>query len=210
MNNPKPSGKNSAPAERAPIASNFIRNIIDDDLAGGKYAARTWGGKPGPAASHAGAPSDPARIRTRFPPEPNGYLHIGHAKSICLNFGLARDYGGVCHMRFDDTNPTKEEQEYVDSILDAVQWLGFDWGPNLYYASDYFEASLPLRRDVHRARPRLRGRPVGRGNARLPRHADRARPGRSPCRDRPPAPRASTCSGACGPASSPTARACCV
>ena len=139
MNNPKPSGKNSAPAERTPVASNFIRNIIDDDLARGKYAGRTWGGKPGPAALHAGAPSDPARIRTRFPPEPNGYLHIGHAKSICLNFGLARDYGGVCHMRFDDTNPTKEEQEYVDSILDAVHWLGFDWGPHLYYASDYFE-----------------------------------------------------------------------
>jgi len=78
-------------------------------------------------------------MATRFPPEPNGYLHIGHAKSICLNFGLARDYGGVCHMRFDDTNPLKEEQEYVDSILDAVRWLGFDWGPHLYYASDYFE-----------------------------------------------------------------------
>jgi len=88
---------------------------------------------------HADAPADPARIRTRFPPEPNGYLHIGHAKSICLNFGLAREYGGLCHMRFDDTNPAKEEQEYVDSILDAVRWLGFDWGPHLYYASDYFE-----------------------------------------------------------------------
>ena len=88
-------------------------------------------------------PPDPARIRTRFPPEPNGYLHIGHAKSICLNFGLAADYGGVCHMRFDDTNPEKEEQEYVDSILDAVHWLGFDWQANgvshLYHASDYFD-----------------------------------------------------------------------
>ncbi|MCX7893190.1 MAG: glutamine--tRNA ligase/YqeY domain fusion protein [Burkholderiales bacterium] len=132
-----------APAAPPPTGeghvTNFIRNIIDADLAAGKYATRTWGGRPGPAAAHAGAPTDPARIRTRFPPEPNGYLHIGHAKSICLNFGLARDYGGVCHLRFDDTNPTKEEQEYVDSILDAVRWLGFDWGPHLYYASDYFD-----------------------------------------------------------------------
>ena len=123
--------------------TNFIRNIIEADLASGKYAARTWGGKPGPAAAHAGAPLDPAKIRTRFPPEPNGYLHIGHAKSICLNFGIAHDYGGVCHMRFDDTNPEKEEQEYVDSILSAVRWLGFDWSANgaehLYYASDYFD-----------------------------------------------------------------------
>ena len=120
-------------------ASNFIRTIVESDLATGKYAARLWRGKPGPANGQAGAPKDPARIRTRFPPEPNGYLHIGHAKSICLNFGLARDYAGACHMRFDDTNPTKEEQEYVDSILDSVRWLGFDWGPNLFYASDYFD-----------------------------------------------------------------------
>jgi glutaminyl-tRNA synthetase len=123
----------------APSSSNFIRAHIDADLAAGKYAARTWGGRPGPAQTHAGAPRDPARIRTRFPPEPNGYLHIGHAKSICLNFGLALDYGGACHMRFDDTNPEKEEQEYVDSILDAVRWLGYDWGDHLYYASDYFD-----------------------------------------------------------------------
>jgi glutaminyl-tRNA synthetase len=88
---------------------------------------------------HAGAPVDAAKIRTRFPPEPNGYLHLGHAKSICLNFGLALHYGGFCHLRFDDTNPEKEEQEYVDSIRDAVQWLGFDWGPNGYFASDYFD-----------------------------------------------------------------------
>ena len=123
--------------------TNFIRNVIDADLASGKYAARTWGGRPGLAAAHAGASGDPAKIRTRFPPEPNGYLHFGHAKSICLNFGLARDYGGVCHMRFDDTNPEKEEQEYVDSILDAVRWLGFGWSANgtehLYHASDYFD-----------------------------------------------------------------------
>jgi glutaminyl-tRNA synthetase len=135
----------SKPAPGAPAApvSNFIRQAIEADLAEGRFAARTWRGSPGPAALQAGAPGDPARIRTRFPPEPNGYLHIGHAKSICLNFGLARDYGGVCHMRFDDTNPTREEQEYVDSILDAVRWLGFDWvtplGEHLYYASDYFD-----------------------------------------------------------------------
>ena len=120
-------------------ASNFIRAAIDADLASGKYAARAWGGKPGPARTHEGAAPDPARIRTRFPPEPNGYLHIGHAKSICLNFGLALDYGGACHLRFDDTNPEKEELEYVDSIVAAVKWLGFDWGPHLYYASDYFD-----------------------------------------------------------------------
>jgi glutaminyl-tRNA synthetase len=126
-------------SQAPPAASNFIRAIVESDLASGKYASRTWRGSPGPASAQAGAPQESARIRTRFPPEPNGYLHIGHAKSICLNFGLARDYGGACHMRFDDTNPTKEEQEYVDSILDSVRWLGFDWGPHLYYASDYFD-----------------------------------------------------------------------
>lgn len=97
--------------------SNFIRNIIDEDLASGKHKA----------------------IVTRFPPEPNGYLHIGHAKSICLNFGIARDYGGTCHLRFDDTNPEKEEIEYIESIQEDVRWLGFDWGEHLYFASDYFE-----------------------------------------------------------------------
>jgi glutaminyl-tRNA synthetase len=131
------SNDKNAPAA-APV-SNFIRQIIEADLAAGKHAGVTWGGKPGPAAAHAGAPADPAKIRTRFPPEPNGYLHIGHAKSICLNFGLARDYAGACHLRFDDTNPEKEEQEYVDAIIDAVRWLGFDWGKNEYFASDYFD-----------------------------------------------------------------------
>ncbi|HWI13072.1 MAG TPA: glutamate--tRNA ligase family protein, partial [Burkholderiales bacterium] len=126
------------PTDAAPV-SNFVRSQVEADLAAGKYAARRWGGRPGPAQVHAGAAPDPARIRTRFPPEPNGYLHFGHAKSICLNFGLARDYGGACHLRFDDTNPTKEEQEYVDAIREAVHWLGFDWGSNEYYASDYFE-----------------------------------------------------------------------
>ena len=132
--------KNAKPgAEAVASTSNFIRSHIDADLAAGKYASRTWGGKPGPARVHAGAPVDAAKIRTRFPPEPNGYLHLGHAKSICLNFGLALHYAGACHLRFDDTNPEKEEQEYVDSIRDAVQWLGFDWGPNGYFASDYFD-----------------------------------------------------------------------
>jgi glutaminyl-tRNA synthetase len=110
-------------AERndAPV-SNFIRNIIDDDNRSGK-----WG----------------QRVETRFPPEPNGYLHIGHAKSICLNFGIAQSYGGICHLRFDDTNPEKESFEYVDSIVDAVKWLGFEWKndaqEHLYFASDYYD-----------------------------------------------------------------------
>jgi glutaminyl-tRNA synthetase len=120
-------------------ARNFIRTAIDNDLASGRYAQRLWAGRPGPAAVQTQGAPDPARIRTRFPPEPNGYLHMGHAKSICLNFGLALDYAGACHLRFDDTNPEKEEQEYVDSIVEAVKWLGFEWGPHLYYASDYFD-----------------------------------------------------------------------
>ena len=111
----------------AASSSNFIRSIVEHDLAAGKHAAR----------------GDWAKIRTRFPPEPNGYLHYGHAKSICLNFGLARDFGGVCHLRFDDTNPTKDEQEYVDSIIDAVHWLGFSWDANgashQFFASNYFD-----------------------------------------------------------------------
>jgi glutaminyl-tRNA synthetase len=127
------------PASGEGHVTNFIRNIVEADLAAGRYRGRRWAGRPGPAALQAPAPPDPAPVRTRFPPEPNGYLHIGHAKSICLNFGIARDYGGVCHMRFDDTNPVKEETEYVESILDAVHWLGFDWGQNLYHASDYFD-----------------------------------------------------------------------
>ena len=135
------------PADPSIKPSNFLRAVIERDLEAGTYAARRYAGTPGDAAHHAAGPLDAARIRTRFPPEPNGYLHIGHAKSICLNFGLARDFGGVCHLRFDDTNPEKEEQEYVDAILDAVKWLGFDWEAevggqrrsHLYYASDYFD-----------------------------------------------------------------------
>ncbi|MGQ0442494.1 MAG: glutamine--tRNA ligase/YqeY domain fusion protein [Methylophilaceae bacterium] len=137
-------------AEKTPIAPapNFIRGIIDRDLAENKFATKKWAGSPGGAAHQAAGHIDTAKIRTRFPPEPNGYLHIGHAKSICLNFGLARDYAGVCHLRFDDTNPEKESQEYVDSITEMVSWLGFSWENkgwqngkenNLYFASDYFD-----------------------------------------------------------------------
>ena len=122
--------------------SNFLRQIIETDLAQGTYASRQWAGSPGDAAHHAAGQPDPAKIRTRFPPEPNGYLHIGHAKSICLNFGLAQEYGGVCHLRFDDTNPEKEDEEYVNTIKDSVKWLGFDWNGSAtaapYQASDYF------------------------------------------------------------------------
>jgi glutaminyl-tRNA synthetase len=109
--NTENSGEKAMPAH-------FIKQIIEEDLKTNK-----WGG----------------RVHTRFPPEPNGYLHIGHAKSICLNFGLAAEYGGLCNLRFDDTNPSKEEQEYVDSIQEDVRWLGFSWDDRLFYASDYFE-----------------------------------------------------------------------
>ncbi len=123
--------------------SNFLRQALENDLEKGTYAQRQWAGSPGDAAHHAKGVLDPAKIRTRFPPEPNGYLHIGHAKSICINFGLARDYGGICHLRFDDTNPEKEDTEFVNSIKESVKWLGFDWNgsPDAapYQASDYFD-----------------------------------------------------------------------
>ena len=131
--------------------SNFLRHVIESDLQQGTYSQRTWGGSPGDAAHHAQGMADPAKVRMRFPPEPNGYLHIGHAKSIWLNFSLAQEYGGVCHLRFDDTNPEKEEQEYVDSIRDAVEWLGYETyladrpsapgtlQPHEYFASNYFD-----------------------------------------------------------------------
>jgi len=123
--------------------SNFLRQIIENDLDKGTYASRRWAGSPGDAAHHAAGAPDTANIRTRFPPEPNGYLHVGHAKSICINFGLAQEYGGVCHLRFDDTNPEKEDTEYVNAIIDAVKWLGFSWSQpgndKAYQASDYFD-----------------------------------------------------------------------
>ena len=106
------------PEPAQPVRRNFIREIIEDDLKTNRFAGR---------------------VHTRFPPEPDGYLHIGHAKSICLNFGMAKDYKGLCNLRFDDTNPSKEEQEYVDSIEQDVRWLGFDWENRLFYASDYFD-----------------------------------------------------------------------
>ena len=135
---------NTETQAKEPATTNFLRNLIEDDLANGVNLPRYWCGHPAPYSEQQdkGSP-DVAKIRTRFPPEPNGYLHIGHAKSICLNFGLARDYGGYCHMRFDDTNPVKEDQEYVDGIMDSVRWLGFNWEhgneTNLYFASSYFE-----------------------------------------------------------------------
>src|SRR5687767_15526634 len=143
----------SAPPAAPPAKpSNFLRQVIERDLGAGVYAARRFGGSPGDAAHHGAGPIDPARIRTRFPPEPNGYLHIGHAKSVCLNFGLAAEFGGVCHLRFDDTNPEKEEIEFVEAIQRDVRWLGFEWDA-LRHASDYFEvfylAALKLIRDGH-------------------------------------------------------------
>ena len=106
-----------AKASRGP-GTDFIRQIVTADTESGRYGGR---------------------VVTRFPPEPNGYLHIGHAKSICLNFGIAQEFGGQCHLRFDDTNPETEEVEYVESMKEDIHWLGFDWGEHLYHASDYFE-----------------------------------------------------------------------
>ena len=99
--------------------SDFLRQLVSADVAAGKHGGR---------------------VQTRFPPEPNGYLHIGHAKAICINFGIASEFDGSCYLRFDDTNPVKEDMEFVEAIMDDVRWLGFDWGANLRHASDYFEA----------------------------------------------------------------------
>src|SRR4051812_13335130 len=117
------SGAPEAGATKTPEAGtteagrDFIRDIVQVDVDAGRVQG----------------------VATRFPPEPNGFLHLGHAKSICLNFGIAKEFGGRCHLRFDDTNPVKEEQLFIDSIQQDVRWLGFDWGEHLYYASDYFE-----------------------------------------------------------------------
>jgi len=142
----------NSPADKEPAKpSNFLRHVIENDLEQGTYATRKWGGSPGDSDHHAQGMADPARVRLRFPPEPNGYLHLGHAKSIWLNFSLAEQYGGVCHLRFDDTNPEKEEQEYVDAIREAVHWMGYGTSiaddpahpgaqaSHQYFASDYFD-----------------------------------------------------------------------
>ncbi len=136
---PRPAAPEATPAVATPAADpvttaapggDFIRDIVAEDLRTGKHAT----------------------IVTRFPPEPNGYLHIGHAKSICLNFGIAQETGGRCHLRFDDTNPTKEEQVYLDAIEADVRWLGFDWGEHLYHASDYFGQLYDWALELIRAR----------------------------------------------------------
>ena len=135
----KSTGKPTEAAGESTRSLNFIEQIVEEDFRTSKFGGR---------------------VHTRFPPEPNGYLHIGHAKSICLNFGLAKKYGGQCNLRFDDTNPTKEEVEYVDSIMEDVRWLGFQWN-GLYYASDYFDqlyewAALLIKKEIGRASCRER------------------------------------------------------
>ena len=171
-------------AAAAPV--DFIRAIVEEDLASGKHHGR---------------------VATRFPPEPNGYLHIGHAKSICLNFGVALERGGTCNLRFDDTNPTKEDVEYVEAIKEDVAWLGFTWD-NLFFASDYFEQLYQFAVRLIEGDKAYVDIAHRRRDPRAPRHAHRAghatarfATGRSP--------RASTCSPGCAPASSRTARTCC-
>ncbi len=163
----------------------FIRDIIAADLASGRHKS----------------------VVSRFPPEPNGYLHIGHAKSICLNFGVAEEFGGHCSLRFDDTNPTKEEQEYIDAIKADVHWLGYDWGTHLHHASDYFEQLYEWAEHLIRTgkayvddqtQDEMR---ATRGTLTEPGATARS----AIVRWR----KISTCSGACGPASFPTARGCC-
>src|ERR1700688_2277024 len=125
----KASGNQSGNPAVTEAGRDFIRDIVKVGLDAGRVS----------------------EVVTRFPPEPNGYLHIGHAKSICLNFGIAEEFGGRCHLRFDDTNPIKEEQEYIDAIQRDVRWLGFDWGKNLFFASDYFERLYVWAEDLIRA-----------------------------------------------------------
>ena len=176
------------PPEPAPASEtlDFIREIVSEDVRSGKHQT----------------------VVTRFPPEPNGYLHVGHAKSICLNFGVAQEFGGRTNLRFDDTNPTKEEQEYIDSIKADVRWLGFDWGENLYPRLRLLRPAL-----------RVGGAAVQKGLAYVDDltadqirehrgHADRARQG-EPVPQPSGRRRTSTSSGACARASSRTARACC-
>ena len=171
----------------SPGPSNFIREIILEDLKTNKYGGR---------------------VHTRFPPEPNGYLHIGHAKSICLNFGLATEFGGKCNLRFDDTNPSKEETEYVDSIMEDVRWLGFDWEDRLFYASDYFDQLYEWAVQLIKPGKAYVCDLTAEAGARVPRHADRTgqrEPLPQPHRSK----RIWICSSACGRASFPMARAPC-
>ncbi len=144
-----------APSE-TPKASNFIRDIIVADLESNKFDGR---------------------VQTRFPPEPNGYLHLGHAKSTYLNFGLAAEFGGKTNLRFDDTNPEKEEQEYVDSIIRDVHWLGYEWD-GLYYASDYFDQLYEWAVQLIKAGQSVRLRSQRRGSAAVSRDPDRTRAGK--------------------------------
>ena len=142
--------------ESAARPSNFVRDIVIEDLKTGKFDGR---------------------VHTRFPPEPNGYLHIGHAKSICLNFGLAEEFGGKCNLRFDDTNPCKEEVEYVDSIIEDVRWLGFDWEDRLFYASDYFQQLYDWAVQLTKAGKAYVCDLTGDEIRQYPRHADGTRQG---------------------------------
>jgi len=115
------------------MSSNFIHTFIDEDIAeGGQYEGKT--------------------VHTRFPPEPNGYLHIGHAKAICIDFGTAEKYNGLCNLRMDDTNPTKEDVEYVDAIKEDIKWLGFDWGDRFYFASEYFPQMYDYAVELNKSR----------------------------------------------------------
>ena len=165
-NPPKGGNKNKKPGDEAKVpdvpSKHFIEEIVEEDNRTGRFQGR---------------------VQTRFPPEPNGYLHIGHAKSICLNFGLALKYGGKCNLRYDDTNPTKEETEYVDSIREDVRWLGFTWDDREFYASDYFEQLYDWAEELIR-REGLRLRPDGGADSRASRHAHAAGQG-EPYRNRP-------------------------
>ena len=179
----------SPSAESRPEAPprDFIREIVAQDVESGKH-----GGE----------------IVTRFPPEPNGRLHIGHAKAICIDFGVAQEFGGRCNLRFDDTNPVKESQEYVDEIERDIRWLGFDWGAHLYHASDYFEQlyqwAEQLVRDGKAYVDSLTADEMREYRGTL------TEPGRdSPYRNRDRSTKISICSAACAPASSRTARTCC-
>ncbi len=180
-------GRATGAAEAAAPPLDFIREIVAADVAAGVNGGR---------------------VVTRFPPEPNGYLHIGHAKAICLDFGVAAEHGGRCNLRFDDTNPVKEDVEYVDSIKEDVRWLGFNWDDREYYASDYYERLYHDAEHLIRPRPGLRRLALGRRDPGPSRHADRAGH-RFAAIDRAAWRRTSTCSAACAPASSPTAPTCC-